>query len=231
MICKIAGLGVEVPEIGDLPERCKTYLSNVSVDITLDAAKMHPDAIEHLSPNENYYLISGFQFYRKLLQFEGMMLHSSAVVVNGYAYLFSGPCGIGKSTHANMYTKRFSEAVIINDDKPALRREAGKWMVYGTPWCGKNGINSNASAPLAGTCFLHRGDTRLCRTNSVEAFSRILQQTNGRRNTNDAKILMNLIDMLVREIPIFDFYNHAEEGDELITYNAILNAINGKDRI
>ena len=70
----------------------------------------------------NYYLESGFQFYRKLMDYDGFMLHSSCVVVDGYAYLFSGPCGMGKSTHTQKYLNTFPDAVIINDDKPALRR-------------------------------------------------------------------------------------------------------------
>mgnify|MGYP003335436350 CR=1 FL=1 len=106
--------------------------------------------------NSKAYLLSGTLFYQQLLKFDGMMLHASAAKYDGRVYLFSGPCGIGKTTHTKLWEKYFPGAVVINDDKPALRREAGKWMVYGTPWCGKNGINSNASAPLAGICFLHR---------------------------------------------------------------------------
>ena len=121
MICKIANLGVEVPELGNLPQRCKPYEADVPVDITLDAAKIRSDIYKTISAEDNYYVVSGYYFYRQLLRHDGMMLHASAVVVDGYAYLFSGPCGMGKSTHAAMYKKAFPDATIINDDKPALR--------------------------------------------------------------------------------------------------------------
>lgn len=230
MICKIAGLGVDVPPLGDLPQRCKPYEAAISVNITLDAAKMRPDIWADASVEENYYLTSGFDFYRQLLRYDGMMLHASAVVVDGYAYLFSGPCGMGKSTHTAMYKRAFPDATIINDDKPALRRIDGTWYAFGTPWCGKDGINVNTSAPLAGICFLHRGDTLLRRITALEAVPQFLKQTNGRNNAQNAQLLMGLLDDLLRNIPVFEFFNHAAPGDEQITYRAMREAIGRKEK-
>lgn len=223
MICKIAGLGVDVPPVGDMPGRCKPYLADVPADIVLDPNEMLPDRWKNASLDINYYLDSGFQFYRKLMDFDGMYLHSSCVAVDGYAYLFSGPCGMGKSTHTAKYRKAFPDAVIINDDKPALRRIDGRWYAFGTPWCGKDGINANSHAPIAGICFLHRGDTQINRLKPLEAVGYILRQTNGRRTPEEARKLMRLINMLVSEVPFFEFYNHAEEGAERITYDAMHN--------
>ena len=230
MICKIANLGVDVPELGDLPWRCKPYEADVPVDITLNAAKIRPDICETLSAEDNYDLISGYYFYQQLLRHDGMMLHASAVVVDGDAYLFSGPCGIGKSTHTAMYKKTWPDAVIINDDKPALRRIDGTWYAFGAPWCGKDGINVNTSAPLAGICFLHRGDTLLRRLTPLEAVPLILKQTIGQDTARDAELLMGVIDELLRNIPVFEFFNHAAPGDEQITYQAMREAIGRKEK-
>lgn len=231
MICNIANLGVEVPELGDLPRRCKPYMADVPVDIVLDAVKMRPDTWDTLSAEDNYYLNSGFLFYLQLLRYNGMMLHASAVVVDGYAYLFSGPCGIGKSTHTALYKGAFPEAVIINDDKPALRCLDGVWYAFGTPWCGKDGINVNMSAPLAGICFLHRGDTLLRRLTTLEAVPQILKQTNGRGSVKATQLLMGHLDHLLRSVPVFEFFNHAAPGDEQITYRAMRDAMGRKDTI
>ena len=230
MICKIAGLGVDVPPLGDLPRRCKPYEADVPVDITLDAVKIRPDVVEALSAEDNYYLSSGSNFYRQLLRHDGMMLHASAVVVDGYAYLFSGPCGMGKSTHTAMYKSAFPDAVIINDDKPALRRIDGTWYAFGTPWCGKDGINVNTSTPLAGICFLRRGDTQLRRITALEAVPQFLKQTLGRNNAQNAQLLLGLLDDLLRNIPVFEFFNHAVPGDEQITYRAMREAIGRKEQ-
>ena len=89
--------------------------------------------------------------------YNGLMLHASAAALGGRAYLFSGPCGRGKSTHTRLWQQTFGEAVqVFNDDKPALRRLDGRWYAYGTPWCGKDGINLNQKWPLGGICFLEK---------------------------------------------------------------------------
>ena len=221
MLCKIADLGVDVPSVGDMPQQCAQYLAKVKVDIALDKNEMNPYHWENLSVEDNYYLDSGFQFYRKLLDYHGLMIHASCVVVDGYAYLFSGPCGMGKSTHAQKYLKTFPDAVIINDDKPALRKIDGRWYAYGTPWCGKDGINQNARAPIAGICFLHRGDSQLNRLDPVTAVGYVLQQTNGRKNRESGQKLLKLGTELVSDVPFYEFFNHAEEGAEQITYAAM----------
>ena len=229
MICKIAGLGVDVPPVGDMPERCVPYLADVPVDIILDQNEMNPKRWESISPELNYYLDSGFQFYRKLLDYDGLMLHASCVVVDGYAYLFSGPCGMGKSTHTAKYLKTFPDAVIINDDKPALRRIDGKWYAFGTTWCGKDGINVNTSAPIAGICFLHRGDPELRHLSAPEAVGYILKRSCGRGIHETGKKLVRLASIIVTEIPVFEFYNHADDGAELITDTAMRAAIKEKE--
>lgn len=53
--------------------------------------------------------------------YNGLMLHASAAALGGRAYLFSGPCGRGKSTHTRLWQQTFGEAVqVFNDDKPVL---------------------------------------------------------------------------------------------------------------
>ena len=53
-----------------------------------------------LGEDDCRYMLSGMRFYFELLPLGGLMLHSSAVAVDGMAYLFSGPSGVGKGTVA-----------------------------------------------------------------------------------------------------------------------------------
>ena len=105
------------------------------------------------------YVQSGSIFYSHLVKFGGMMLHASAVALDGEAYLFSGPSGMGKSTHTRLWKQCFPEAEIFNDDKPALRELGGIWYAYGTPWCGKDGINKNMKVPLKPSAFCAEAKT------------------------------------------------------------------------
>ena len=150
----VAELFVQIPAAGGLESRCREYLysDDCDVDIVIDEERYERNHYRSdMSDDDLAYMESARLFYSKLIDFEGFYLHSSAVELEGRAYLFSGPCGTGKSTHTRLWQSTFGEAAqVFNDDKPALRRREGRWYAYGTPWCGKDGINQNKKVPLAG---------------------------------------------------------------------------------
>ena len=97
-------------------------------------------------------------------KFGGIVFHSSAISFNGEGVVFSAESGTGKSTHTSLWQKEFEGVHIINDDTPIIRAfPDGKVMLYGTPWAGSTGINSNEAVPLRAIVFLSRGET-----NSIE---------------------------------------------------------------
>ena len=126
----------------------------------------------------------------------------------GKAYLFSGPSGMGKSTHTRLWQSVYPDAKVFNDDKPALRRLDGRWFAYGTPWCGKDGININMKVPLGGICFLRRGESNSIRRLSLlEASVRVISQTTHRFKSEERlDLLLSHVDRLVQEIPVYELY-------------------------
>ena len=210
MLCKIADLLVEVPDAGGMAPRCRDYVTdeNVSADILICADRYKYDKYPALRQDGVAYMESGWQFYRALLEFDGLYLHASAIELEGRAYLFSGPSGMGKSTHTRLWQSIFPDAQVFNDDKPALRCLDGQWFAYGTPWCGKDGININRKVPLGGICFLRRGEENsIRRLSSVEAATRILSQTTRRFKTVERlDLLLSHIDKLVATIPVYELY-------------------------
>lgn len=99
---------------------------------------------------------------RKLADFlfeDGVLLfHGSTVAVDGAAYLFTAPCGTGKSTHTRLWRQLLGErAVMVNDDKPFLRITPEGVLACGSPWSGKHGLDTNITVPLGGICVLERG--------------------------------------------------------------------------
>ena len=230
MLCKIANLYTEIPEAGDLIPRCREYLcrDKGSADIIIRTELFGDESLRNaLSENECIYLESGAQFYVKLLKFDGMMLHSSAVELDGRAYLFSGDCGAGKSTHTRLWQAVFGEkAKVFNDDKPALRYIDGKWIAYGTPWCGKDGININMSAPVAGICFLKQAEeNKIRRLSNGEAVQRIVKQTMRRfKLVENLDRMLSHVDKLVRQIPVFELENRPEPEAALLSYETMRRA-------
>lgn len=169
------------------------------------------------------YLESGWQFYTQLLKFNGLMLHASAVAMNGNAYLFSGPCGRGKSTHTRLWQSAFGEAAsVFNDDKPALRRLDTGWFAYGTPWCGKDGINKNEKWPLAGICFLKKAEhNRIRQLTPEEALPLLLGQTTYRLRPENMNLLLPHMDQLLREVPVYELENTPTESAARLSYETM----------
>ncbi len=230
MFCRVANLYVEVPAVGGMDSRCKDYLCEEDhiADIVIDAGQYRPEVYpESLSEESVVYLESGWQFYAKLIEFGGLMLHASAVELDGRAYLFSGPSGMGKSTHTRLWQQIFgAEAQVFNDDKPALRREDGRWYAYGTPWCGKDGINQNKRVPLAGICFLKRGQENVIRClGEKDVIGHVLYQTLHQfRTAERLEPLLDSLGRLVREIPVFELENLPEEAAARLSYETMSRA-------
>ena len=211
MLCKIAELNVNVPEAGGLSPRCQEYLLDTvaEADITIDSKQYRADRYPcNTSVEIVAYMESAYQFYVKLLEFGGFYLHSSAVALNGRAFLFSAPSGTGKSTHTRLWKNLFKKADIFNDDKPALRFVNGQWFAYGTPWSGKDGINQNLKVPLAGICFLKRGkQNQIRRMREDEAAIHLLGQTIRKElPIQSLDRLISHVEKLVAEIPVYELH-------------------------
>lgn len=194
-------------------------------DILLDSTRYRPDLYpKNISPDMLTYMESGRLFSVALLAHSGLHLHASAVELDGKAYLFSAPSGTGKSTHTRLWQQVFGErAQVFNDDKPALRYLDGRWYAYGTPWCGKDGINQNVKVPLAGICFLKQAkENRIRRLGTPEAVQNLLWQTIHRfRSVENMDRALAMVDALVRRIPVFELENRPEPEAAWLSYETM----------
>lgn len=228
--CEIAELFVAVPEAGGLAPRCREYVvdKDVRADVTIRPELYRKENYPETMSEENLaYMEAAYQFYMELLNYGGMYLHASAVEYQGKVYLFSGPCGMGKSTHTKLWQKVFGqEAMVINDDKPALRRLENKWYAYGTPWCGKDGINMNRKAPLGGICFLQQDSVNeIRRLTAKEAMQKIFSQTIYKfKEIQRLDLMLDLVDKLVSEIPVFELRNKPEPEAARLSYETMSKA-------
>ena len=225
MLCRIADLYVEVPGAGGMDARCRDYLveGDFTPDIIIKEEEYKPERWPGLSPEYLEYMDSGWLFYAKLLREGGLMLHSSALELDGGAYLFSGPSGVGKSTHTSLWMQEYPNARLFNDDKPALRRIDGVWYAYGTPWAGKHGININMKVPLRGICFMRQGEENsIRRLSSLEATAAIISQTMHRFKTHRAlDKMVEQVDLLVREIPVYELTNRPEPAAAHLSHDTM----------
>ena len=76
-------------------------------------------------------------------------LHSASLLYLEKAWLFSGPSGIGKSTHTALWKKLFATP-FLNGDLNLIGKEGEKFVVYGIPWCGTSKIFTTEKKELGG---------------------------------------------------------------------------------
>lgn len=232
----ITGLKVDlnVSEEGKTFRQAKDYESDFkgNADITIDISKEYLLERQRENPHLLYedceYIWTGYEFCTGLLDFEGFMLHSSAVAYENKAYLFSAPSGTGKSTHTEIWQRVFGsdKAVIINDDKPVIRCENEKFFVYGTPWSGKSDKNLNIKVPLCGICFIERSEkNHIKRIAAKEAAHLVLNQTVRPAYKERMINLLELLDKLLLKIPVYKLGCNMEDEAAKVSYNGMKNGI------
>ena len=165
--------------------------------------------------------------YRKIAEimpkYDTFMIHGSAVSVDWESYLFIAKSGTGKSTHVKLWLELLGDrALIVNDDKPFIRVSDNEARIYGTPYSGKEGLNTNVSVPLKAVCILERSESnRIEPIDFSNAFPILIQQT---YHPSDREMFNRTLDLLDRLKGFVKFYrlscNKELEAAE-ISYNAM----------
>ncbi|MGN1123217.1 MAG: hypothetical protein ACI4RR_02655 [Eubacterium sp.] len=228
----IAGLTVEIKnEKGRTAKQSIPYLSknqnkdtaDIVIDVdekrVLQAMKEHPELVQ----DDWEYMLTGSDFYTELIKHQGILLHSSCVVVDGMAYAFSADSGTGKSTHTQLWLDRFGDrAYMLNDDKPAIRLIDGTVYACGTPWSGKYDYSTPAVVPLAGICFLERSeDNWIKKADTGRAVFNIFSQTVRNLNKDKMENLFDVLEQIFAKVPLFEMGCNITQQAVDTSYNAM----------
>ena len=155
--------------------------------------------------------------------FDAFILHSAVVDVSGEAFAFAARSGTGKSTHLMLWKAYLDDKMtVINGDKPIMRFIDGKLYAYGTPWCGKEGWNRDACAPIHGISFVERAlENRIEIMPSQEAASRIMNQILIPKDALGAINTLEMVDKMLNTVNCWVLgCNISIEAAE-IAYNAM----------
>ena len=205
----IAGLMVDMEVSGRTELQAEPYrvsaIGPADITVQCDTRRVLELNPQLKTDDTAMYMGTGARFARELLRHQGTFLHSSAVLLDGKAYLFSADSGTGKSTHTEKWCRLFG-ARYLNDDKPALRLIDGVWMAYGTPWSGKHDLSSPEGAPIGGIAFLQRGtENTICPISPAKAVSKLMPQSLWRRlNRTQMNKQLELVDHLLRTVPVWE---------------------------
>ena len=72
-----------------------------------------------------------------------VLFHAAVVSYEGKGYMFLGPSGTGKSTHASLWLRHVAGTALVNDDNPVVRiGEDGRATVYGSPGAARRPVTA-----------------------------------------------------------------------------------------
>lgn len=155
-----------------------------------------------------------------------LLMHGSALCMDGEAYLFIAGSGTGKSTHARLWRQAFGDRVwMINDDKPMLRFSGDDVTVYGTPWGGGPVPGRNAGAPLKAVVRLRRDETdHIEPLSKTEAFPELVQYA---FRAKDPALMAKILELEKILLNAADFYSLGctMEPDAAVTARAGINSV------
>lgn len=172
-------------------------------------------------------LLESLHIYRaictEIVKYDGFLIHSSAVVLDGKAYIFAAPSGTGKSTHTGLWCEYFpsDRVYIINDDKPIIRK-TDKFRVYGTPWCGKAKISKNTSADIQGICLLRRGkENKINRLDFSKALVPFMNQVYRCPDEEYTNGLLRLLDEFSSVCGFYELYCNISHEAVRVAYEGM----------
>ena len=231
-IYRIADLNISIsPIVKGTENRLKPYLSNsdtydfeVSVSQG-DIAKYKSECNTPCTDEAAESVLILTEICNRVLQdFNGIFFHSSSLMLDGEAYVFTAVSGTGKSTHTALWRKHFGERVtMINDDKPIIRMVDGQFFIYGTPWMGKSDIGNNVKAPIKAIYIIRRSNENYAKKVSAgQYFKDILEATVVPTDKETMHKLLSLFDMLFREVPLFLLNCNMDDEAVTTAYNAVI---------
>lgn len=177
-------------------------------------------------PDENImeYCLLGDNFAEKVLNFQSVVIHASAISVDNNAYIFSAKGGTGKSTHTGLWKAEFNNKQIhyINDDKPLLRIKEGKIWAYGTPFSGKTDKNENICVPVKAICFLKQDQKNwISRLHEKEANEKFIEQT-LKGLSEDLQIKRKqTVSKIVKGVPVYEMGCRPDKEAVIMSYKIL----------
>lgn len=230
---RIAGIVIKINTLfSETFFMCYPYVCDQQPDFEVSITKQ--DLIDELSyaseEGKQYRLgyLETVAVYRKisekLIDYHAFMMHGAAIALNDAAYIFTGKSGTGKTTHIMKWLKNAPETIVINGDKPIIRYMEGSFFVCGTPWSGKEQMNTNTMIPLKKYIFMTRGEKNIItRIDYPQVLPRMLGQIYLSKDVKKAQKTLDLLEHMKKDIQFFDFHsdNLAEDSFQ-VSYHAIV---------
>jgi len=209
---------------------CKDYeyFGTEEIAFSVEITKADIDAERIIISEYPDEMLESLALFRKLCEYalaneDTILFHSSAVMVDGWAYLFTAPSGTGKSTHARLWRELLGDrAVMINDDKPMIRYVDGDFYVYGTPWNGKHHLGSNNRAKIKAICKIYQAKENVIKkADFKQMLFAVLNQTIRPKEIETMDKLLVLIDKMLKSVDLYELGCNISKEAARLSFNTM----------
>lgn len=165
-----------------------------------------------------------------LLAYDTMLMHGAVVAVDNSAYIFTAKSGTGKTTHIQSWLANNDNAYVVNGDKPyiIIPKTDECPMACGSPWAGKEKMQTNTIVPLKAIVLMERADeNRIERVSLVQILPDLLQQVYQPENREKMRQTLTLIQRLSKNVSFWRFhFNNFKDDCFAVSYNALVKGEN-----
>ncbi len=236
---QLAELIIEVSTLyNDTKILCHHYLSNGKPDFSISVKQADIEFEQHrsvqlnelhglLKPEYSPGYLETLAVFRKIAEripdYGVLLIHGSALAVDGNGILFTAKSGSGKSTHARLWREQFGERIVmVNDDKPLIKVGCDGAFLCGSPWEGKHRLGSNIKVPLRAITMLYQDSKNsILPVSSREAYPLLLQQTYRPWDQYAAVNTLKLLDLLIKNVSLYSLGCNTEAAAAVFAYEGM----------
>ncbi len=210
---------------------CQPYFCDLTPEFCIKVCKQDLAYEREEARNAGAHWNNGYletlAVYRKIseamLDYDTFLMHGAVVAVGDNAYMFTAESGTGKTTHIQKWLDNIPEAIVVNGDKPLIRVTDNEAIVCGTPWSGKEKLNTNTMVPLKTITLMERGeDNQIEEISFGEAFAFLLRQTYRPDEPIKMQKTLNLIFRLNGKVRFFRFvFNNMKDDAFSVAYKSL----------
>ena len=215
----------------DVYDLCRNYISDEDPEIRVqtkesDLEAERQEAEQDKSVWQDSYLET-LSIYRKIceamLPYDIFLMHGAVIAIGDSAYMFTAESGTGKTTHIRKWLNRLEDAFVVNGDKPLIKISGEEVLACGTPWCGKEHLETNAMVPLKAVVIMKRGENNEIEEISYgDAFSFLLCQTYQPKEAAQKMKTLQLISQMNGKVRFFRFTFDNMKADAFdVAYQAL----------
>lgn len=218
-----------------LIKQCEEYRhegtdpAEITVRVSQEEIRRERDLFPNIRYSDGY--LESICAYRQLcLQLpvrDAMLMHGCVIECQGRGIAFLARSGVGKTTHTMLWKQLYEEQMrIINGDKPIIRFFNGVPYAYGTPWAGKEHMQTNARVELTDLCLIQRSEKNsVCRVDPAEYLGVLMQQLLLPAEPEAAGKTLELLDRLLSTCNLWVIRCNISEEAAITAHNAIIGEI------